>query len=103
MSDMVDDKIKAAVTKSSQVVVTKMLEKILPSIKENEAKIESLSNNAVMNIPQLKNNILNKTCKGMNLENISPGELKQIVELIVFVRKETDFKVKDININFKLD
>ena len=102
MSDMVDDKIKAAVTKSSQVVVTKMLEKILPSIKENEAKIESLSNDAVMNIPQLKNNILDKTCKGMNLKNISPGELKQIVELIVFVRKETDFKVKNININFEL-
>jgi len=102
MSEMVDDKIKAAVTRSSQALVTKMLEKIMPIIKENEAKIESLSNEDVMNIPQFKTDIINNKCKGMNLTDIAPGELKQIIELIRFVRRETDFEVKNININFEL-
>jgi len=79
MSVLVDDKIKTAVTKSSQAIVTKVLEKILPTIKQNEAKIESvsneiesISNESEIDIPQLKTHILSKNCQEMNLKNISP-------------------------------
>lgn len=102
----VNNQIKAAVTKSSQTIVSQVLEEILPQIKKNENKINGLSLDRKSNgfdIPQLKSDILNKKCKNVNFNDITPGELKQVVELIVFARRETDFTVKNIHINFELD
>lgn len=102
----VNKQIKEAMTRSSQTIVKQVLEEILPQIKKNENKINELSLDRKTNdfdIPQLKSDILNKKCKNVNFHDITPGELKQVVELIIFARRETDFTVKNIHIDFELE